>query len=97
MANETVKQPQFSKSRLTDAALCTKKLYLQMFHKDLAVVSAKSQTSFDIGNEIGEIAKDIYGTPDAVEIEFCYPMEKMLEESRHAMVVREAIGKIRAG
>lgn len=86
-------KPYFSKSRLTDAALCTKKLYLQTYHKDRAVVSAKSEASFKVGNEIGEIAKELYGTPGAREIEFCFPMAKMVEETSNLIDsgFREAI------
>ena len=46
---------------------------------------AQAQCAWALG-EIGPIARSALPT-----------LEKMLEEKRHAMVVREAIGKIRAG
>jgi len=76
-----VKQPQFSKSRLKDVWLCSKRLYFQTYHKDLAERSADTEARFKTGNEVGEIAKDRYGTPGAVEIPFQYPMSKMVKET----------------
>jgi CRISPR/Cas system-associated exonuclease Cas4 (RecB family) len=71
----------FSKSRLKDALDCSKKVYLQTYHKDRAETSADTEASFKTGNDVGDIAKEIYGTPDAFEIEFRYPMSKMVEET----------------
>jgi len=60
----------FSKSRLNSAAICLKKAYLEKHHRDLAVTPASSEMAFKTGNEIGEKAKEIYGTPGSHEIPF---------------------------
>jgi len=71
----------FSKTRLLSAYVCLKKAYLEKHRPELKVVSAKTQTSFDIGNAVGAIAQDIYGTEGSIEIPFERPMSKMVKDT----------------
>ncbi len=63
-------KPYFSKSKLIAAWQCQKKLYLDKHHPDLAEDSDDRQAVFDVGNRVGKIAQDIYGTEDSVEIPY---------------------------
>ncbi len=71
----------FSKSSLLSAYQCPKKIYLEKHRPELKEISAKTQSSFDVGNAVGAIAQEIYGTAGAVEIEFERPMRKMVSET----------------
>lgn len=63
-------QPYLSKSRLISAWQCPKKLHLEKHHKELGVITAKMESAFAGGHQVGDIAQQIYGTEDSVEIEF---------------------------
>ena len=71
----------FSKSSLLSAYQCPKKIYLEKHRPEFKEVSAKTQSSFDVGTAVGAIAQEIYGTAGAVEIEFTRPMSKMVSET----------------
>ena len=60
----------FSKSKLIAAWQCQKKLYLDKHHRDLAEDSDDRQAIFDVGNRVGKMAQDKYGTTDSVEIPY---------------------------
>ncbi|MGI9271240.1 MAG: DUF2779 domain-containing protein [Woeseiaceae bacterium] len=62
--------PYLSKSRLISAWQCPKKLHLEKHHKDLAVVSAQTESLFATGNQVGDVAQQLYGTADSVEVAF---------------------------
>ena len=74
-------KPYFSKSKLISAHLCAKKAYLEKYHKDRAETSSDTEAAFKIGNDVGDIAKELYGTPAAVEIEYRFPMSEMIQET----------------
>ena len=63
-------KPYFSKSKLIAAWQCQKKLYLDKHHPDLAEDSDDRQAIFDVGNRVGKMAQDKYGTKDSVEIPY---------------------------
>jgi hypothetical protein len=49
-----------SKSRLMAFRHCPKRLWLEIHHPELARDSAATQASFDIGNRVGKIARQLY-------------------------------------
>lgn len=71
----------FSKSKLLSAYVCLKKAYLEKHHPEEGEYSAKTQSAFDVGNAVGAIAQDIYGTEGSVEIPFERPMSKMVKDT----------------
>jgi len=71
----------FSKSSLLSAYQCPKKIYLDRKRPDLKEISAKTQSAYDIGNAVGAVAQQIYGTAGSVEIEFVRPMSTMVKKT----------------
>ncbi len=63
-------KPYLSKSRLISAWQCPKKLHLEKHHKELGVITAQMESAFAGGHQVGDVAQQIYGTPDSVEIAF---------------------------
>ncbi len=49
-----------SKSRLMAFRQCPKRLWLQSFRRDLAVVDPAAQARFDAGNRVGAIARELH-------------------------------------
>ncbi len=64
------RQPYLSKSRLISAWQCPKKLHLEKHHPELGEVSAQTESLFATGHQVGDIAQQLYGTADSVEIAF---------------------------
>ncbi len=71
----------FSKSKLLSAYVCLKKAHLEKHHPEKGEYSANTQSAFDIGNAVGAIAQEIYGTDGSVEIPFERPMSKMVKDT----------------
>ena len=46
-----------SKSKLLAFLQCPKRLWLEIHHKDLRQDSAATQASFDVGHQVGDIAR----------------------------------------
>ncbi len=67
---QLVRKPYLSKSRLISAWQCPKKLHLEKHHKELGVITAQMESAFAGGNQVGDVAQQIYGTDDSVEIAF---------------------------
>lgn len=63
-------RPFLSKSRLISAWQCPKKLHLEKHHKELGVITSQMESSFAGGHQVGDIAQQIYGNEQSVEIEF---------------------------
>jgi hypothetical protein len=63
-------KPYLSKSRLIAAWQCPKKLHLEKHHKELAIITPQMESAFAGGHQVGDIAQQIYGTADSVEIAF---------------------------
>ena len=66
----TVTRPYLSKSRLISAWQCPKKLHLEKHHKELGVITAQMESAFAGGNQVGDVAQQIYGTDESVEVAF---------------------------
>lgn len=65
-----MRRRRLSKSNLMSARQCLKRVHLDINQPRLAVVSADTQRAFDLGHAVGEAARHIYGTDDAVFIRY---------------------------
>ncbi len=74
------RKPYLSKTRLISAWQCPKKLHLEKHHPELGDVSARTESLFATGNQVGDIAQQLYGAADSVEIAFDF--KTMLAETR---------------
>ncbi|MDX1498746.1 MAG: DUF2779 domain-containing protein [Woeseiaceae bacterium] len=63
-------KPFLSKSKLVAAWQCTKRAHLEKHRPELAEITAATEASWATGHQVGDAAKSIYGTPEAVEIGF---------------------------
>ena len=63
-------QADLSKSRLISAWQCLKKLHLEIHRPDLAGPQAGIEALFRAGHEVGDIARQLYGTPGSVVIPY---------------------------
>ena len=59
-----------SKSRLMSARQCLKRLHLEIHQPELKVISSATETAFEIGHRVGEVAQQIYGSDDSVFIPY---------------------------
>lgn len=59
-----------SKSRLMSARQCLKRLHLEIHQPELKVISSATETAFEIGHRVGEVAQQIYGADNAVFIPY---------------------------
>ena len=73
------RNPYLSKSRLISAWQCPKKLHLEKHRPELGEVSAQTESLFATGNQVGDIAQQLFGTTDSVEIAFNF--KTMLAET----------------
>ena len=71
---------ELSKSRLLSYRQCPKKLYLEIFHRDLIHITPEQQKLFDTGREVGELAQTLY--PKGVLIQYEYEPGKSLDETK---------------
>jgi len=70
MKSMALRTPYLSKSRLISAWQCPKKLHLEKHHPDLAVITPQMESMFAGGHQVGDVAKELYGTADSVEVAF---------------------------
>ena len=66
----STRAPYLSKSRLISAWQCPKKLHLEKHHAELAVITPQMESAFAGGHQVGDIAKQIWGSDESVEIAF---------------------------
>jgi hypothetical protein len=64
------RKPYLSKSRLISAWQCPKKLHLEKHRPELAVITPQMESMFAGGHQVGDVAKQLYGTSDSVEVAF---------------------------
>ena len=64
------RKPYLSKSRLISAWQCPKKLHLEKHYSELAVITPQMESMFAGGHQVGDVAKQLYGTSDSVEVAF---------------------------
>lgn len=53
--------PGLSKSRIVSGLQCARRLWLETRRRDLLHVDAATQAVFDAGNQVGELARELYG------------------------------------
>jgi len=73
-------RPYLSKSRLISAWQCPKKLHLEKHHKELGVITSQMESLFAGGNQVGDIAQQLYGSDESVEVAFDF--KTMVAETR---------------
>ena len=78
--NSTAK-PYLSKSRLISAWQCGKKLHLEAHHPELAETSSMAESLFAAGNQVGEVAKQVFGSGDGVEIPYSTRLNEALAQT----------------
>jgi hypothetical protein len=83
-----VATPSLSKSKLIAQWQCPKRLHLEKRHPELGQVSAKTRALWATGHRVGDVARQLYGTPESVEIEF---------DRRIGLMVRRTQDIIEAG
>lgn len=59
-----------SKSSIMSSLQCLKRVHLEARRPELAEISASTQTAFDIGHRVGEIAIEVYGQGGGVFLEY---------------------------
>lgn len=74
------RKPYLSKSRLISAWQCAKKLHLEKHHNELAVITSQMESLFAGGNQVGDIAQQLYGSDESVEVAFDF--KTMVAETR---------------
>ncbi len=74
--------PYLSKSRVISAWQCAKKLHLEKHHPEWGEVSAKTESLFATGHQVGDIAKRLYGNDEAVEIQYNRRISAMVRQTR---------------
>ena len=76
------RKPYLSKSKLISAWQCPKRLHLEIHHPEYAEVSARTEALFAVGNRVGGISQQLYGTPESVEIPFNRKMSLMVQQTK---------------
>ena len=74
-------KPYLSKSRLISAWQCSKKLHLEVHHPELAETSSMAESLFAAGDQVGEIAKQVFGSGDGVEIPYSTGLHEALGQT----------------
>jgi len=72
-----------SKSKILAGLQCPKRLYLEIFHGELAEVGEHAQRLFAIGHEVGEVAQRLH--PDGILIQHQENLSRALEETRQLL------------
>ena len=74
-----------SKSKLMSFAQCPKRLFLETYHPELGEVSVLTQTAFDTGHQVGELAIELYGGSEGRFVSNDEGLEVALEQTREYM------------
>jgi hypothetical protein len=76
------RRPMLSKSRLISAWQCPRRLHLEKHHPEYGEISSQTESLWATGHRIGEIARQLYGTPASVEIAFDIRTGLMVRRTR---------------
>ncbi len=76
-----------SKTRLMAARQCLKRLHLEAQRPELAQISPETEAAFRTGNQVGEVARQIYGTEAAITIPYAGGLQHALQKT--ARLIRE--------
>lgn len=79
------RQPSLSKSRLISAWQCLKRVHLEKHHPEFGEITAQTRSLWAAGHRVGEVARQIYGTPDSVEIGFERRLGRLVARTRELM------------
>jgi len=77
-----------SKSKLVSAWQCPKRLHLEKHHPELGETSSSTEALFAVGNQVGEIAQQLYGTHESIEVPYT---------RRLSVAIRQTIELIEGG
>lgn len=80
-----MKKRYLSKSKLMAARQCLKRVYLEVNHPTLAVITAETEQAFAFGNAVGDVAQQIYATDDAVTIPYEGGLGHALRKTRRLL------------
>jgi hypothetical protein len=78
----TPRKPFLSKSRIISAWQCPKKLYLEKHHPELGEISARTESLFATGREVGRVSQQVYGEAGSIEIAFNRNLSVMLQQTK---------------
>ena len=76
------RRPFLSKSKLISAWQCRKRLYLEKHRPELAKVSMKTESLWETGHQVGNVAQQLYGTDESIEIAFDKRIPLMVNKTR---------------
>ncbi|MDH3304957.1 MAG: DUF2779 domain-containing protein [Gammaproteobacteria bacterium] len=76
------RKPYLSKSRIISAWQCPKKLYLEKHHPELGEISARMESLFATGREVGRVSQQVYGAAGSIEIPFSRNLSLMLRQTK---------------
>jgi hypothetical protein len=79
------RRPYLSKSKLIAAWQCPKRLHLEKHHPGLAEITAQTEALWATGHRVGEVARQIYGTPEAVDLGFDRRMGLLVRRTRELL------------
>ena len=71
-----------SKSRILSFLQCSKRLYLEVHHRNLIKYSSHSEAAFRIGDEVGETARKVL-MPGGILIEYDRGLRKAVETTNN--------------
>ena len=74
-----------SKSKLMSARQCLKRLHLEVQHPELKVISRATEAAFATGNQVGDVARRLYGTDDSVFIPYAGGLGHALKKTRRLL------------
>ena len=81
-----VASPRLSKSKIAAGLQCERRLWLETHRRDAIEVTAEAQAAFDTGNEIGEIARQLFGP--GVLVGHQAALDHAVAESRELIATR---------
>jgi len=72
-----------SKSKILSSLQCPKRLYLEVYQKELAEIGGQAQRLFNIGHEVGEMAQQL--KPGGILIQHQENLSRALEETQQLL------------
>ena len=79
------RRPGLSKSKLMAFAQCPKRLFHQTYHPEEGEVSDQTETAFETGHQVGDLAIELYGGGESRFVSNDDGLEIALEQTREYM------------
>ena len=76
---------QLSKTRIMSVLQCRKRLWFEVQHPELREITPATQTAFDIGHRVGDVAQEIYGRGRGILIEYGPGLAQALRDTERLM------------